>query len=131
LAPALVDFSYLLHIERPHFFYTEGKGVWDRCWNFITGMKGLWGWVFVSGIIGLLLLRFIQLYGFFRLYRWNPWIGTLAILIIAYFLFISGPVGYAKYRLPFEPLLVIGLAIGLRDLRRRRANIKFSGVLKG
>jgi len=55
-------------------------------------------------------------WGFFVLFRKKKWEGLLCLVIIGYFLIVSGPVGYAKYRLPFEPILIVLLAIGLKDL---------------
>jgi 4-amino-4-deoxy-L-arabinose transferase-like glycosyltransferase len=118
-SPSIVDLSYLLKIERPHFFYTEGTTTLERAWNFVRGMKGWFGWAVILSIIGLVLSRFVELWGLVVLSRRKPWEAGLFLLIIMYFLLISGPVGYAKYRLPFEPILIILLAIGLKDLWER------------
>lgn len=118
-SPGIIDLSYLLGIERPHFFYTEGTTTLERAWNFIRGMKGWFGWAVVANIVVLLLSRIIQVWGLMQLMRRKPWEAGLFVLIIAYFLLISGPVGYAKYRLPFEPILIVLLAIGLKDLKDR------------
>ena len=118
-APAIIDFSYLLNIERPHFFYTEGKTLIERGWKFIRGIKGFFGWVVIVSIFGLIASRLLQLWGFFLLIRKKKWEGILLLLVISYFLLVSGPVGYAKYRLPFEPILIILLAISLRDIYER------------
>jgi len=115
-APAIIDMSYLLGIERPHFFYTEGKTLIDRTWNFIKGMKGFFGWIVIFNILLIGISRVIQLYGLWQLMKKRIWEGLLFILIIGYFLLVSGPVGYAKYRLPFEPILIVLMAIGLKDL---------------
>jgi hypothetical protein len=42
-------------------------------------------------------------------------------MVVAYVLAVSGPVGYAKYRLPFEPVLCLlaGLAAARLRLWRR------------
>ena len=125
-APSIIDFSYLLKIERPHFFYTEGTTTLERAWNFMTGMKGWFGWAVVGSMVVLGLSRVIQVWGLGRMFRTNPWESLLLVLIIAYFLIVSGPVGYAKYRLPFEPILIVFLAVGLKDLygRLRRTRVQ-------
>jgi hypothetical protein len=38
---------------------------------------------------------------------------VLSIVVIAYFLAVSGPVGYAKYRLPYEPVFVLLTALAV------------------
>ena len=115
-SPAIIDFSYLLDIERPHFFYTEGKALFERGWNFIRNMRGFFGWAVVGSLVILIVTRFIQLWGFFLMLRKKKWEALFCFLIISYFLIISGPVGYAKYRLPIEPILIILMAIGIKSL---------------
>jgi hypothetical protein len=123
-APSIIDFSCLLKIERPHFLYTEGTTTLEQAWNFVKGMKGWFRWAVIGSMILLGLSRMLQVWGLIRLLRRNPWECFSLVLIIGYFLIVSGPVGYAKYRLPFEPILIVFLAVGLRDLflrlRRKR-----------
>ena len=115
LAPALVDLSYLLGIERPHFFYTEGTTLMDRGVNFIKGMKGWFGWALLGSLAIMVLVRLVQVWGLMCMLRERVWTALLFVVIIGYFLAVSGPVGYAKYRLPFEPVLVVLLAVGLKE----------------
>lgn len=115
-APAIIDMSYLLGIGRPHFFYTEGKTLIERGWNFIRGIQGFFGWVVIVSIVGMIVSRVLQVWGLIVLFRRKKWEAFLCLLIILYFLLVSGPVGYAKYRLPFEPILIFLMAISLRDL---------------
>jgi predicted ferric reductase len=118
-APSIIDFSYLLKIERPHFFYTEGTTTLERAWNFMTGMKGWFGWAVLGSMVLLGLARMVQVWGLVRMFRRNPWECLFLVFIIVYFLIVSGPVGYAKYRLPFEPILIVLLAAGVKDLYGR------------
>jgi len=118
-APAIVDLSYLLKIERPHFFYTEGTTTLERAWNFLRGMRGWFGWAVVASLVVLAASRILQVWGVIRLMRGKAWECLFLLLVIGYFLLVSGPVGYAKYRLPFEPILIIFLAIGIKDLYER------------
>jgi hypothetical protein len=118
-APAIVDLSYLLNIERPHYFSSKGRGLVDRAWNFISTMKGLFAWGVILSLGTLLLARVLQMWGLLHTLRYRAWDGAFLLLIVAYFLLVSGPVGYAKYRLPFEPILIILLAIGLRVIYER------------
>ena len=119
LAPAVIDLSYLLRIERPHFFYTEGKTLWERGWNLVRQMKGFFAWVLVGSMAGLAVARVVQTWGFILLVKKDCWRALLLLLIIGYFLILSGPVGYAKYRLPYEPILIILFGIGIKDTWQR------------
>ncbi|MCU0596928.1 MAG: glycosyltransferase family 39 protein [Desulfobacterota bacterium] len=118
-APSIIDFSYLLKIERPHFFYTEGATTMERAWNFLRGMKGWFGWAVIGSMVLLGASRVVQVWGLIHLFRRKPWESLFLVVIIGYFLMVSGPVGYAKYRLPFEPILIVFLAVGLKDLYER------------
>lgn len=117
-SPALVDLSYLLKIERPHFFYTEGKTLLERAGNFIRNMPGLFGWFLCGSLAGTALMRLIQLWGLVVCLKRDIWKGSLMVILIGYFLAVSGPIGYAKYRLPFEPILIILLAIGAYSIAK-------------
>ena len=119
LAPAVIDLSYLLNIERPHFFYTEGKTLWKRAWNFVRQMRGFFAWLVVGSMVSLVVARLVQTWGLILLVKKDIWRAMLLSLIIGYFLILSGPVGYAKYRLPYEPILVVFLAIGIKDTWQR------------
>lgn len=127
-APAVVDMSYLLGIERPHFSYTEGKNVIEQTWNFVVGTRGVFSLALVASMMLIAVSRVLQLWGLSLLLRKDPWKGSFFLLIIGYFLLVSGPVGYAKYRLPFEPILTVLLAVGIKDLIRRRSEKAGDGI---
>jgi hypothetical protein len=118
-SPAVVDMSYLLNIERPHFFYTKGRTLLERGWNFIKSIKGFLGWAIMGSLVWMTIIRPIQFAGWVMTVRRKPWEGLILGLIMGYFLLVSGPVGYAKYRLPFEPVLIVFLAIGLMEMGER------------
>lgn len=118
-SPAIIDFSYLLGIERPHFSYTEGRTWLHKAWSFVWNIKGAFGWIVIGSLVVVMITRVIQLWGMVLLFRRDAWLGALLVLIIVYYLLVSGPVGYAKYRLPFEPILIVILAVGIKDLYGR------------
>ncbi|MEW6664784.1 MAG: glycosyltransferase family 39 protein [Thermodesulfobacteriota bacterium] len=118
-APALVDMSGLMGIERPRFFSVEGRTTPEKVWNFVRSIQGTFGWVVIGSMIWLLAARAVDLWGLVMVMRERLWEGALMCLVILYYLVISGPVGYAKYRLPIEPILIVLLAIGIRDLYGR------------
>ena len=82
-------------------------------------MEGPFAWVVVGSIVTMILVRLLQLGGFIMIVHTRVWYGICLLLIVLYFLIISGPVGYAKYRLPFEPVLIVLLAIGIKGLYRK------------
>ena len=77
-----------------------------------------------AGLVLTLALRLVQAVGAVVLWRDGPWAvgsgrGTLLAMAVvtAYFLAVSGPVGYAKYRLPLEPVFVLLTAVAAARLR--------------
>ena len=118
-APAVIDFSYVLGVERPHFFYTKGRTLLERGIHFIKGIQGWFGWVVIGSLVSMALVRLVQLWGIVLLLRHKFWEGLFFAGVVSYFLLVSGPVGYAKYRLPFEPVLILFLGGGLLSIGRR------------
>jgi|GEM_PF-2905720 len=112
-APAMVDFSNLLLINRSRFFATPGATLPERAKNFIRSTGGL-GLLLVVSMIVIAVFRILQLGGLYLMVKsGRRWEACLFSLIIAYFLLASGPVGYAKYRLPLEPILAVLAAISM------------------
>jgi 4-amino-4-deoxy-L-arabinose transferase-like glycosyltransferase len=122
-APAIVDISYLLRIERPHFYDMKGETFLERSWHFLAG-SGAFGGIVILNMALTAIFRVLQLAGLIQLCEAGKWsLSLVYVTIILYFLLISGPVGYAKYRLPFEPILMMFTAMGIQRVidRARRA----------
>lgn len=122
-SPAIMSVPRISRIERPSFYMTEGKTFYQKIFNFITHTKaGLFVLVFlVSGILTA-LVRVVQLIGVFITAKpfGIPLPPSLFLLAtIGYFLAVTGPITGVKYRLPFEPILIIYLSSGLLFLYDR------------
>lgn len=115
-SPSIIDFSYLLNIDRPHFFYTKGTTLIERARNYIGSMVGIFKWAVIIGICSLIIARIVQFAGILKLIKRTSWEGFALLLIIVYFFIVTGPVGYAKYRLPYEPILAVFLSIGIKAI---------------
>lgn len=67
------------------------------------------------------IILFFAAVGFFGMWRWP--MSWLAASLIMYFAVLTGPVSYARYRIPVLPFLLslgfIGLVVVVRFLRRR------------
>ena len=76
------------------------------------------------------MLQFAGLIISLRLYFWPAIFGCL---IVAYFLLINGPIGAPKYRLPFEPVMIIFQAVALTSffslMNNLRINRRGQGVV--
>ena len=75
-------------------------------------------WFTLAWLAGLMALgasRLIQLGGLVLGVRQKDMRGPILFLffVALYFLFVNGPIGYARYRLPMEPTLIVLLVAGL------------------
>ncbi|MEW5772556.1 MAG: glycosyltransferase family 39 protein [Thermodesulfobacteriota bacterium] len=119
--PVSVELAYILKMDWTRFSETPGAGFPEQAWNFLAHNKSRTYVLFLLAGVGVtLLLRLTQLFGLGPLWR-KPAAFWAAAMVVAYVLAVSGPVGYAKYRLPFEPVLCLlaGLAASRLPLWRR------------
>jgi len=119
--PVSVELAYILKMDWTRFSESPGAGFPAQAWNFVAHNRSrTYVFLLLSGVGLTLALRLAQLLGLGPLAR-QPAAFWAAAMVIAYVLAVSGPVGYAKYRLPFEPLLCLlaGLAASRLSLWRR------------
>lgn len=113
--PLLVDIR-VRSLPHASFDRTQGDGVIAHISNFLSG-SSLWYVVFASaGFVFSALMSGAQLLGAILLARRLFWPFCFAFLCVSYFLAINGPVASPKYRLPFEPVLIIWCAIAFEWL---------------
>lgn len=111
-APVSVELAYILQMDWSHFYEAKGSSIIEQAINFIFYNKNkLYSFLLISGILLTLLFRISQIVGAVIIFKKNKRILFVCIMIITYFLMVNGPIGYAKYRLPFEAILVLLSAI--------------------
>lgn len=113
--PVAVELAYILDMKWSHFSETPGKGFVEQSFNFLFHNENkVYSLMLAGGIVLTLAFRLAQLFGALICVRTRPGIFILGLVVTAYFLLVSGPVGYAKYRLPYEPLFILftALAVG-------------------
>lgn len=93
--------------------FVEGKGLlYDRIKRYI--FKGnLIQQFSVVFMICSIVFSTLQFTGMWRLFRVDPWLSSVLLLIIIYFMLVTGPIMSPKYRLPTEPLLIIFCAAAM------------------
>lgn len=120
-APVSIELAHIFQMEWTRFYDTPGTSFPAQALNFVLHNENrLYASMLVVGLGLTLLFRSVQLFGAWRLWRTRPAFLVIGVLVVGYFLAISGPVGYAKYRLPFEPVLVLLTALGAGALPRLR-----------
>jgi hypothetical protein len=102
----------------PHgsFDRTGGGGLLGQISAFITAAAPAFVTIALASFIGMALISLLQVYGLFRLFQTAFWSAVIATLCISYFLLVNGPIGSPKYRLPFEPVLILLTSLALVDL---------------
>lgn len=106
-APAVAIDGRIRAMPHPSFDETEGDGLLGQTTNFLLQSSPAYLAVMGTGILLSVFFLGLQGYGIVALTREAPWAALFAALCIGYFLIVNGPVGSPKYRLPFEPVLII------------------------
>jgi hypothetical protein len=133
-APAILVDPRVRKLSKRSFFEMQGTGLADKVWRYVTANGPLYVALFAVGAAGSIVTLVLAAYGLVRLWRRHPWAAVFAVLAVLYFLLVSGPVGSPKYRLPFEPIMIVLTALGglgLWDRRRGRAPSARDGAQDG
>jgi len=117
-SPAMADVAYFYQIPHSSFYQTSGDSFLKQTSNFLFKNSNLfYSFLIISSLILTLIFRVIQLHGFFCIAKYYRVEFMFFLVTILYFLIINGPIGSAKYRIPFEPILIIYLAFSIAALK--------------
>ena len=117
LSPSVASAPSVRSMEHPSFYETPGKGVIEKLVNYVTNTDGLTYLLIIT--IGTIISMMFLITSFFGLYKmirseWftgvNREIIIFSLVVIIYFVAITGPIVGVKYRLPFEPILTMFIA---------------------
>ena len=107
-SPVTVELAFILNMDRTLFHESPGNNVPTQLMNFIFKNKNrVYSAMMVLGLLSILVFRSIQSWGAWRMIKLYPASFAVCLITISYFLIISGPVGYAKYHIPIEPILAL------------------------
>ncbi len=119
--PAIILSPYVAGLPRTGFYATTGANPMEKVANFLFHSdNALYSWILIFGIIGVGLVRLLQLTGLAALLRGSYWAPTLLFVgWCTFILLVNGPIASPKYRLPMEPALVVMAGAGWVALRRQ------------
>lgn len=123
-SPAIILSPPVSSLPRTGFYGTAASTFTEKVRDFLFHSdNAAYAWVLIAGLVGLALIRVVELAGLFVLFKRRVPLAVLALLggWCAYILLVNGPVGSPKYRLPMEPVFVTLTAAGLVFLRNRRS----------
>lgn len=106
-------------LPHPSFDRTHGDTLVEQVTNFLSGSSFVYVAIIAGGLLLSVVFLILQEHGFLVLARTAPWIAFLASLCLGYFLAVNGPIGSPKYRLPFEPVLIVLSALSLTETSKR------------
>jgi 4-amino-4-deoxy-L-arabinose transferase-like glycosyltransferase len=110
--PAILADPRIRSLSNQSFYNIEATGIFGKIRRYVGGNGALYGFIFAVCSIGSLVTLIASCLGFWTLTRRNKVVAALVFAILLYFLSITGPVASPKYRLPFEPLLILLTVIG-------------------
>jgi hypothetical protein len=112
--PAIILSPPVSQLPRTGFYATPGKTAFEKVTNFLFHSDNvLYGWILLAGVVGLALIRFLQLAGFAALLTQGHWLPVVLLALWCLFILaVNGPVASPKYRLPMEPALVVLMGAG-------------------
>jgi len=113
MSPAIGADPRIRALPHPSFMGTSHLDLLSRITLYMQEASPVYLAVVAIGIVGAVLTSLLQIYGFVLLSRVSGWVAFLGIAGMFYFLLISGPITAPKYRLPFEPVLIILQAMAL------------------
>ena len=116
VSPAIGADPRMRALPHPSFMGTSQLDLLSRITLYVQEASPVYLAAVGIGVVGAVLASLLQIYGFVLLSRVSGWMAFLGIASMLYFLLISGPITAPKYRLPFEPLLIILQAMALVEL---------------
>jgi len=130
-APSAVYAPVVRQMEHPSFYKTSGNGVIEKIINYIfnaSSFKYL-SIIFISFLTSLSFV-IVCAFGFYKMMKAIPRKGTniefslflFLFFLVVYFLAITGPIVGVKYRLPFEPILIIYFSYAFLKYRKYAIN---------
>jgi 4-amino-4-deoxy-L-arabinose transferase-like glycosyltransferase len=122
LAPSVAYAPALRAMEHPSFYETEGNGIVEKLFNYIKNSNGfLYLSILAVGTIISIIFTMLALAGIFKMILALPPITiTTLLLLVGYFLTITGPIIGVKYRLPIEPILTLFVTYFLNRIDRKK-----------
>jgi len=121
-APAPIADPRIRKLNKSSFMESSGSGLFKRARSFLRDNDRRYVLWAAFGTIGSAVSLMFQFSGWVIILRKFFWPAVFGSLAILYFLLINGPVGGPKYRLPFEPILIIFQSVAVIEIVVRWQN---------
>jgi len=126
LAPSIAYAPVVRSMKHPSFYETKGDGAIDKLFNYMKNNDRLFYLLILSvGTVISIVFILLTLIGIFKMsLDFSPAIVTTLLLLIGYFLAITGPIVGTKYRLPIEPILILFVTYAINKYFLNKINKK-------
>jgi len=120
-APSVAFSPALRSMEHLSFYETKGNGIVEKLFNYIKNSSDfLYLFILAIGTIISVIFIMLALIGVFKMILILPPIKVATILILlGYFLIVTGPIVGVKYRLPIEPLLIMFVSYAILNWKNK------------
>ena len=121
LSPSVAFSPALRSLKNPSFYMTKGSGIIEKLFNYIKNSSDfLYLFILAIGTIISVIFIMLALIGVFKMILILPPIKVATILILlGYFLIVTGPIVGVKYRLPIEPLLIMFVSYAILNWKNK------------
>lgn len=119
-APSDILHPVVREYKSRDFYELSEHGMIARAIAMFTNQSAFYSSALILGVAGTLVLNFLSVWGLVILALNRPGLATLAVCFILYFCLINGPVLSPKYRIPFEPILIVLAAISLTRFTQKK-----------
>jgi 4-amino-4-deoxy-L-arabinose transferase-like glycosyltransferase len=130
LSPSVTAVPFLNRQARPGFSATPGATPVEKVWNLLRDATSAPYLALLAAAAGVtMVFRILQATGFWKLMTGDPsarWPVGYLLIFALFMLAMTGPIVGPKYRLPLEPVLMVGVAAGLHALYERFAARKLA-----
>jgi len=112
ILPTFSEYKYFYEIKpNLKFSNIDGNQFTDKVKNYFDNVEfDFYFLILILSIFFTLLFRLIEFKIFLKFYNQNKKIFFFFLIYISYFLIVSGPIGSARYRLPFEIIFIFTLS---------------------
>ena len=109
LAPSVAFSPALRSMDHPSFYGTKGDGIVDKIFNYIKNSNGFFYLsILMIGTVISIVFTILAIAGALKMvFEFKTVIVATLLILVGYFLAITGPVVGVKYRLPIEPILIL------------------------
>lgn len=127
--PSIAYMPVVRSMDHPSFYSTIGDGAINKLFNYVKNTDNLLYLLLITiGTVTSLVFLYLSLFGFYIILKTtctnknNLEILLFSVVIIAYFIIITGPIVGVKYRLPIEPLMTLFSTYAIIDFLKNRVD---------